>query len=132
MLTELQYKELLPYCGEGIQFNSHPDDTMKYFIRKKYIIGYKPISPDGNVCGDTVTWVITDTGKRALEEFEEQMCKERAEQDKNKNVMKSQRSANRFDAITFGTISAVIGSVIGGLIVYYWPAIVDFFFELFQ
>lgn len=60
------------------------------------------------------------------------MREKRAKEERDEEKMKKQRATNRFDMITLGTVSAVVGSIIGGLTVYYWPTIVTFFSGLFQ
>ncbi len=131
MLTEAQYKKLLRYRDNNTLFNEDPDETMMVLLEKRYVLRYHPTLQSGEISKDTFC-AISQLGKQALEEFEDQVHKESAEQEKNKNVMKVQRSANRFDTIAFGTISAVVGSVIGGLVVYYWPKIFRFLESLFH
>lgn len=126
MLTESQYEELLRYKGDGIQYSGHTDEIMRFLFRKKYVILYHPMSGNGSISPDTFC-VITRLGEDALQTFESQMHKERTEQEKNEKMMKKQRSANRFDVITVGTLSATIAAIIAGLIVLYWPSIVAFF-----
>lgn len=123
MLTESQYEELLRYRGDGIQFSGHKDETTEYLIGKRYIIGYHPISSDGSVCGETVTWVITEPGKRALEEFEEyarKMSYERAEK----------KSDRRFQVLNT-LLSAVVGSLLT-LLVEHFSKILELLRKLFQ
>lgn len=131
MLTEAQYKELLRYRDDDILFNGEPDEMMRFLIRKKYIIRYHPVSSDGAIRDETFC-AICEPGRQALEEFEEHVREERAEQEKNKEMMKAQRAADRFNTIVFGTVSAAIGSIVGGLIVYYWSDIINFLIKVFQ
>lgn len=60
------------------------------------------------------------------------MREKRAEEESNEAKVEAQRFANRFDILTFGTISAAIAAIIAGLVVYYWPDIVAFLRTFFQ
>lgn len=61
MLTEKQYKELLRYRGDGIQYDGEPNETQRFLLRKKYVVKYHPILPDGSI-GASTLWSITNAG----------------------------------------------------------------------
>ncbi len=131
MLTEEQYKILVLFRSCDIRLDKLPQEIAEQFTQKKYIIRYRPTEPDGSY-GETVMCTIAEPGRQALEKFESYMSEKCAKEKRDKEEIKAQRAANRFDMVTFGTISAVVGSIIGGLVVYYWPSIVSFFTNLFQ
>lgn len=45
---------------------------------------------------------------------------------------KRERRGDRVFAIIAGAVSGIIGSAIGGLVVYYWPHVITFFSKLFH
>ncbi|NBI84384.1 hypothetical protein D3Z48_20475 [Clostridiaceae bacterium] len=57
MLTEAQYKELLRYRDNDIPYDNVQTETMKFFARKKYVIKYHPVMPDGQI-SETVMCAI--------------------------------------------------------------------------
>lgn len=127
MLTEEQYRELLRYRGDGIQYDGNLTEPLSFLLHKKYAIFYRPVLSDGKISDITIC-VITEIGKYALEEYECQMSEKCAEEERDKEKEKAQRAANRFDTLTFGLLAAVIA----GLAVYYWPSIIGFLMSLFH
>lgn len=127
MLTESQYKKLLRYRDENVPFDKIHGEPEAFFFRKNYIIKYHPVKSDGSY-DEIVMCAITNPGREALEEYERDMREKRAKEETDRIKEKSQRSANRFDTLTFGLISAVAA----GIVVYYWPFIIGFFMNFFQ
>lgn len=127
MLTESQYKELLRYRGDGAQYNGGLTEPLRFLLRKKYVVLHHPVLSDGKI-SDTTICVITEIGENALEKYKCNVREKRTKEEANKIKEKAQRTANRFDTLTFGLAAAIIA----GLVVYYWPSIVSFFTNLLQ
>lgn len=127
MINEEQYKKLIKCKKYGEIYDGNLTDTFRSLLRKKYVTLYHPVLKDGKISDITIC-VITEIGKEALDEYECKMCEKCAEKEANKIKEKAQRTANRFDTLTFGVISAAVA----GLVVYYWPFIFGFLKSIFH
>lgn len=137
MLSEKNYHELLPFRDGSICLGKDLNERVQYLIDEKLIVPNSFIneyleSSDEWVIGIPKDWQISSNGIDALEEFERYVREKCAKEKKDKEDAENQRTANRFDMLTFGAVSAIIGSFIGGLIVYYWPTIASLFTKLVQ
>lgn len=131
MLTEEQYQALCRYRDTTVPVSGKPDDLTAYFLERNFIRIERTeysVKSECEVFYLKTLWVLTEQGKLALAEFEEQVRKERTKEERNKADMKKQRSANRLEALAVGTVSAIIA----GLFIYYWPSIASFLANLFQ
>lgn len=126
MLTESQYRELLRYRYEDVQDDGASNEVIKFLCRKKYIVKYHPLKPDGN-CYETVMRSITQLGQDALEKFEYSANKVHQESAEKKAEKKSDRRFQLLDTL-FG---AVIGSLLT-LLAEHHDCVINFFLNLFS
>lgn len=135
MLTESQYKELLRYRGNGIQYGGNLNAPLRFLLRKKYVVFYHPAGNDGAIINVTIC-VITEAGKDALCEFEDYTEHKREEEEKRKDektANEKQIALDRKKQFKREIIAAIIGSAVGGIIVLAiqnWPSIVSFLANL--
>ena len=126
MLTESQYKELVRYRSGDIVDDGNSNETVRFLLKKKYIIKYHPMLPDGS-CSKTVMRSITDPGRDALAEYEraeDEMRKEKAEKAAEK------KSEHRFQL--FNTLFGVaLGSLLT-LLVEHHRFLINFFLNFFS
>lgn len=104
MLSERNYEELAKYKDGPLPAPKNRSERMQYLIDEKYIDGveYDNVCPSEWEIDIIVTkWGITELGKDALAEFEDNRAKEA-----------QQKSEKKFDRI-FQIFLIIFGAVIG-------------------
>lgn len=126
MLTESQYKELVRYRLGDVPDDEVSTETKQFLCRKKYIIKYHPMMPDGSY-SKTVMCAITDFGQNALAKYERAkdiMRKEKADKEADKA---SDRKFQTKQTI----LDAVVGTVLA-LAIEHFGEIISFVASLFH